>query len=146
MVDPARDGGSTQGFASGDGRWASSRSCEGLHQRALDKFITLLKKVLLSRQSLCVGHVRTGDFFDEFGSLISNVREKPFRDSDSSGTTKKQILADFSAEIQKHEFQADYDRRSIHKLNGVNDRVSTRRNLSCSCRRRTTSTRSTTTS
>ena len=32
---------------------------------------------------------------------------------------KEQILADCRAEIQKHEFQADYDRRSIPKLNGV---------------------------
>ena len=30
---------------------------------------------------------------------------------------KEQILADCRAEIQKHEFQADYDRRSIQKLN-----------------------------
>ena len=30
---------------------------------------------------------------------------------------RKQILADFQAEIRKHEFQADYDRRSIQKLN-----------------------------
>ena len=33
--------------------------------------------------------------------------------------TKEQILADCRAEIQKQEFQADYDRRSIQKLNGV---------------------------
>ena len=32
---------------------------------------------------------------------------------------KEQILADSRAEIQKHEFQADYDRRHIQKLNGV---------------------------
>ena len=32
---------------------------------------------------------------------------------------KEQILADCQAEIRKHEFQADYDRRSIQKLNGV---------------------------
>ena len=30
---------------------------------------------------------------------------------------REQILADCQAEIQKHEFQADYDRRSIQKLN-----------------------------
>ena len=30
---------------------------------------------------------------------------------------KEQILADCRAEIQKHEFQADYDRRSVQKLN-----------------------------
>ena len=32
---------------------------------------------------------------------------------------KEQIVADCGAEIQKHEFQADYDGRSILKLNGV---------------------------
>ena len=32
---------------------------------------------------------------------------------------KKQILADFRAEIQKHEFQADSDRRSIQELSGI---------------------------
>ena len=32
---------------------------------------------------------------------------------------KEQILADVSAEIQKHEFEADSDRRNIQKLNGV---------------------------
>ena len=32
---------------------------------------------------------------------------------------KEQILADCRPEIQKHEFQADYDRRSIQKLNGI---------------------------
>ena len=32
---------------------------------------------------------------------------------------KEQILADCRAEIQKHEFQADSDRRSIQELNGI---------------------------
>ena len=32
---------------------------------------------------------------------------------------KEQILADFRAEIQRHEFQADSDRRSIQELDGV---------------------------
>ena len=32
---------------------------------------------------------------------------------------KEQILADYRAEIHKHEFQANYDRRKIQKLNGV---------------------------
>ena len=35
------------------------------------------------------------------------------------GRQKEQILADFRAEIQKHEFQADSDRRSIQELNGI---------------------------
>ena len=32
---------------------------------------------------------------------------------------KKQILVGFRPEIQKHEFQADSDRRSIQELNGI---------------------------
>ena len=81
---------------------------------------------LLSSESLSVGHVRTGrPVSDEFGSLISNVRENPCRDSENEQIRillerqKEQILASCRAEIQKHEFQADYDRRSIPKLNGV---------------------------
>ena len=79
---------------------------------------------LLSSQS--VGHVRTGrNVFDEFGSLSSNVRENhvAIQKMSKSGffwnDKKEQILADCRAEIQRHEFQADYDRRNIQKLNGV---------------------------
>ena len=32
---------------------------------------------------------------------------------------KEQILADFRAEIQKHEFQAKSDKRSIQELTGI---------------------------
>ena len=80
---------------------------------------------LLSSQSLSVGHVRTGRPIDEFGSLISNVRENPCRHSGNEQIRillerqKEQILADCGAEIQRHEFQADYDRRNIQKLNEV---------------------------
>ena len=81
---------------------------------------------LLSSQSSSVGHVRTGrPVSDEFGSQISNVRENPRCDSENEQIRillerqKEQILAVYRAEIQKHEFQADYDRRSIQKLNGV---------------------------
>ena len=69
---------------------------------------------LSSSQSSSVGHVRTGRLVsDEFGSLISNVRENPRRDSENEQVRillerqKEQILADYRAEIQKHGFQAD---------------------------------------
>ena len=58
---------------------------------------------------------------------------------------REQILADCKAEIRKHEFQADYDRRSIQKLNEMIESQEGE-NLSCSSRKRTTSTRSTTSS
>ena len=85
-----------------------------------------LDESVLSSQSLSVGHVRTGRLVsDEFGSLISNVRENPCRDSENEQIRillerqKENILADCGAEIQKHEFQADYDRSIIQQLNGV---------------------------
>ena len=60
----------------------------------------------------------------ELSLLSSRSREKPRHDSDEQTRIllerqKGQILASCRAEIQKHEFQADYDRRNIKKLNGV---------------------------
>ena len=81
---------------------------------------------LLSSQSLSVGHVRMVRPVNEFGSLSSSVRENPCRDSEIEQIRilperqKEQILADCRAEIQKHDSQADYDRRSIQKLNEIN--------------------------
>ena len=80
---------------------------------------------LLSSQSLSVGHVRTWRPVIELSSLSSSVRENPSRDSENEQIRillerqKEQILADCRTEIQKHEFQADYDRRRIQKLNGI---------------------------
>ena len=60
---------------------------------------------------------------EQFDSLISNVRENPRRSSENEQIRillerqREQIPADCQAEIQKHEFQADYDSRSIQKLN-----------------------------
>ena len=74
---------------------------------------------------MSVCHVRTGRPVHELSSLGSSSREKPSRDSENEQIRilferqKERILAEFRAEIQKHEFQADYDRRSIQKLNGV---------------------------
>ena len=62
---------------------------------------------------------------EQFNSLISNVRENPRRSSENERIRillerqREQILADCQAETLKHEFQADYDRRSIQKLNEV---------------------------
>ena len=77
---------------------------------------------LSSSQSSSVGH-RTGPVGDQFDSLISNVKENPRHNSENKQIRvllerqREQILADCQAEIQKHEFQADHDRRSIQKLN-----------------------------
>ena len=80
---------------------------------------------LLSSQSLSVGHVRTGRPVHELSSLGSSIRENPSRDSENEQIRillerqNEQILADCRAQIYKHEFQADCDRRSIPKLNEV---------------------------
>ena len=61
----------------------------------------------------------------ELSSLGSRSREKPSRDSENEEIRillerqKEQILADFGAEIHKHEFQADSDRRRIQELSGI---------------------------
>ena len=84
-----------------------------------------LEEGLPSSKSSSVGH-RTGRLVgDQFDSLISNVKENPRRSSENEQIKillerqREQILADCQAEIQEHEFQADYDRRSIQKLNEV---------------------------
>ena len=64
-------------------------------QRAVDEFITLLKKVCCQRQRKSVSR------------RILLERQK------------EQILDDCRADIQKHDFGADYDRRSIQKLNEI---------------------------
>ena len=59
----------------------------------------------------------------QFDSQVPNVREIPSHSSESEQIRillerqREQILAGCQAEIRKHEFQADYDRRSIQKLN-----------------------------
>ena len=80
---------------------------------------------LSSSQSSSVGH-RTGrPVVEQFDSQISNVRENPRRSSENEQIRillerqREQLLADCQAEIQKHEFQAEYDTRSIQKLNEV---------------------------
>ena len=60
---------------------------------------------------------------EQFVSPISCVREIPSHSSESEQIKilverqREQILADCQAEIRKHEFQADHDRRSIQKWN-----------------------------
>ena len=82
-----------------------------------------LDESLSSSQSSSVGHVRTGRLVsDQFDSLIPNVRDPCLCSENEQNRIllerqKEQILADCRADIQKHEFQADYDRRSIQKLN-----------------------------
>ena len=61
----------------------------------------------------------------ELSSLSSRSREKASRDSENEQIRillerqKEQILAEVTTEIQKHEFQADSDRRSNQELSGI---------------------------
>ena len=77
---------------------------------------------LSSSQSSSVGHGTGRPVVEQFNSLISKVRENPRRSLENEQIRillerqREQILADCQAEIQKHEFQADYDRRSIQKI------------------------------
>ena len=78
-----------------------------------------------SSQSSSVGHRTARPVVCSFDSQVSSVQETQRHSSENEQITillerqKEQILADCQAEIQKHEFQADYDRRSIQKLNEV---------------------------
>ena len=70
-------------------------------------------------------HTSTERPVHELRSLSSRSREKPSREMENETLRillerqTEQILADYRAEIQKHEFQADSDRRSIQELNGI---------------------------
>ena len=95
-------------------------------QRAVNELITLMTKVcrpVSRRLSVTIDRVRP--FMQPFDSQISSVREILSRSSESEQIRillerkREQILADCQAEIQKHEFQADCDRRSVQKLNEV---------------------------
>ena len=80
---------------------------------------------LLPSQSLSDCHVRTGDPYMNLVRQVQAAEKNQVATQKMSESgfflndKKEQILADFRAEIQKHEFQADYDRRSIQKLNGI---------------------------
>ena len=80
---------------------------------------------LSSSESSSVGHGTRRPVVEQFDRLISNVKEDPCRGSENEQIRillerqKEQILADCQAEIRKHEFQADCDRRSLQKLNDV---------------------------
>ena len=95
------------------------------NQRTWDKLITLMKKVCCQLHHFS----HTQEREDPCTNSVHEVRarEKPSREmenennQDSPWKTKEQILADFRAENQKHEFQADSDRRSIQESTGIID-------------------------
>ena len=79
---------------------------------------------LSSCLSSSVSHDRTErPVVCSFDSQVSSVQETLRHSSESEQIwilverQREQILADCQGEIRKHEFEADYDRRSIEKLN-----------------------------
>ena len=93
--------------------------------------------------------LRTGrPFSDQFDSLIPNVRQNPRRGSENEQIRillerqKEQILANYQAKIRK---KTNSTLKNFPNV-GWSYRVSQKGILSCSSRRRTTSTRSTTSS
>ena len=89
--------------------------------RAVDKLITLLTKVcrpvsrrlsvIERRYPLWNSLTHKFQTSEKFRATAQKVSKSGFFWND------KEILADCQAEIRKHEFQTDYDRRSIQKLN-----------------------------
>ena len=90
------------------------------NQRTEDKLITLMKKVCCQLSPFFT-HTRTVRPVHE----LSSCRQKSSREMENETIRillerqKEQILADFRAKIQKHEFQADSDKRSIQELNVI---------------------------
>ena len=78
---------------------------------------------LSSCLSSSVSHDRSGrPVVCSFDSQVSSVQETRHNSESEQiwillERQREQVLADCQAEIRKHEFQADYDRRSIQKLN-----------------------------
>ena len=92
-------------------------------QRAVDELITLMTKVCrpVSRR---LSVIEQGDLLwdslihkSQTSEKIRAAAQKMSKSGFFWNAKRDQILADCQAEIRKHEFQADYDRRSIQKLN-----------------------------
>ena len=92
-------------------------------QRAVDELITLLTKVCRPVSRL-LSVIEQGDLLwnsfihkSQTSEKIRAAAQKMSKSGFFWNDKEEQIPADCQAEIQKHEFQADYDRRSIQKLN-----------------------------
>ena len=91
------------------------------NQRTGDKLITLMKKVCCQLSPFHT-HTRTGRPVHELSSCQKRKSSREMENERSRSLLerrKEQILAEVRTEIQKHEFQADTDRRSIQELNGI---------------------------
>ena len=90
-------------------------------QRTWDKLMTLVKKVCCQLSPFSHRQVREDPYTNLIRARNENqvVKWRTKHSGFSFESQKEQILADVRTEIQKHEFQADSDRRSIQELNGI---------------------------
>ena len=92
-------------------------------QRTGDKLITLMKKVCCQLSLFSPAQVR-GDPSTNIVRLKNGSQVAKWKTKESGFSLKdkkQQILSEVRVEIQKHEFQADSDRRSIQELSGIID-------------------------
>ena len=83
-------------------------------------FITLNEKTCLSVSRRCLCPKERCDLLEtERGDLLSHRRSECTDEELCSTDQKEQILAECQAEINRHEFQADYDRRSLQKFGEI---------------------------
>ena len=93
------------------------------NQRTWDKLITSHEESLLPAQSLFTRTSAERPVYEPSSDL--SQKRKSSRDSENERILlerqKEQILAKVISEIQKHELQADSDRRSVQELPGIID-------------------------
>ena len=95
------------------------------NQRAVDKLITLMKKVCCQLSPLSLMQVRRDPCANQVQICLK--KRKSSRDLENERIRillerqEEPILAEVKSEIQKHELQAESDRRSIQESTGVID-------------------------
>ena len=88
------------------------------NQRTGDKLITLMKKVCCQLSPFS----HTQERGDPYTNSVRVKKRKSSGEMENERIRillERQILSDVRTEIQKHEFQADSDRRSIQELSGI---------------------------
>ena len=89
------------------------------NQRTGDKLITLMKKVCCRLSPFSHTQERGDPYTNSVRAINESQVAKWKRIRILFERQKEQILAEVRTQIEKHEFQADSDRRSIQELNGI---------------------------
>ena len=92
------------------------------NQRTEDKLITLMKKVCCQLSLFSHTQERRDPCTNLVRADKNQVAKWKTKQSGFSLKDKSKFSLIFRADIQKHEFQADSDRRSIQELNGIVER------------------------